>query len=243
LMKTFADQAVIAIENTRLFNETNEALAQQTATSEVLQVISSSMGDAQPVFEQMLQKATQVCGAEFGIMGLFEGGTYRRVAMYNVPRAFAADAPKEFRPTSGGPIDTAFRTGRVFRIDDLSQDQQYLSGDHPSLSRMVELAGVRTLAIVPMLRDGAVIGAISIYRQEVRPFTDRQIELRGSFASQAVIAIENARLFNETNEALAQQTATSEVLEVISSSMGDAQPVFEQMLEKATQVCGAEFGI
>jgi PAS domain S-box-containing protein len=238
LLKTFADQAVIAIENARLFNETKEALAQQTATSEVLEVISSSMGDAQPAFEQMLQKATQVCGAEFGIMGLFDGDIYRRVALYNVPPDFVALAPKDFRVTGEDPIGSVRQTGRVFKADDFRQSEAYLTGYAPSVA-MVDIAGVRTLVIVPMLRDGVVIGVISIYRQEVRPFTDRQIELLKNFANQAVIAIENTRLFNETKEALARQTATSDVLKVIASSPSNLQPVFDAIAERSKALIGA----
>ncbi len=238
LLQTFADQAVIAIENARLFNETKEALERQTATSEVLEVISSSMGDVQPVFEQMLEKATRVCGAEFGVMGLYEGEMYRRVALYNVPPAFAAIAPTEFRPNPDGPIGTPRRTGQVFRLDDLSKSEAYLSRHNAAVVAMVEVAGVRTIAIVPMMKDGNAVGAIAIYRQEVRPFTDRQIELLKNFANQAVIAIENARLFNETKEALERQTATSDILKVIASSPDDVQPVFDAIAEHANRLIG-----
>jgi GAF domain-containing protein len=239
LAESFRDQALIAIENARLFNETREALAQQTATSEVLQVISSSTGDVQPVFDQLLAKATQVCSAEFAIMGLYEGEVYRRVALYNVPSAFAGVAPTEFRPAPDGPIGTTRQTGQVFRHHDLSKSETYLSRHNEAVVAMVEVAGVRTLVIVPMVRNGETIGAISIYRQEIRPFSDRQVELLRNFASQAVIAIENARLFNETNEALERQTATADILKVIASSPDDVQPVFEAIASSANRLLGA----
>jgi GAF domain-containing protein len=226
-------------EIARLSRDLREALAQQTATSEVLQVISSSTGDVQPVFDQMLEKATQVCGAEFAIMGLYEGEVYRRVALYNVPPAFAAVAPREFRPAPDGPIGTPRQTGQVFRVDDLSKSETYLSRRNGAVVAMVEVAGVRTIVIVPMVRNGETIGAISIYHQEVRPFTDKQVELLKNFASQAVIAIENARLFNETRESLQQQTATADVLSVIASSPTDVRPVLYAIVESACKLCEA----
>ncbi len=226
-------------EIARLSRELSEALAQQTATSEVLQVISSSTGDLEPVFEKMLENATRVCGAEFGIMGLFEGETYRRVALYNAPPAFDATAPKEYRPEPKGPIGKLLRTGQVGKIDDLSQNPLYFAG-HPAVIAMVEVAGARTLVIVPMLRDGRPIGAISIYRKEVRPFSEQQIDLLKNFANQAVIAIENTRLFNETREALEQQKASAEILSVISSSVADTAPVFEKILDSCERLFATE---
>jgi GAF domain-containing protein len=242
LVKTFADQAAIAINNAQLFEEVQsktrdleESLQQQTATSEVLEVISSSMGDVQPVFEEMLEKAARVCGAEFGLMGLFDGGVYRRVALYNVPAGFIAVAPKEVRLDDEGPIASVRRTRQVFTTDDFRQSKQYLSG-HPLTVALVDVAGARTLAIVPMLKDGKVIGVISIYRQEVRPFGDKQIKLLKNFANQAVIAIENTRLFNETRDALERQTATADILKVIASSPSDVQPVFEAIAERSNRL-------
>ena len=243
LLQTFADQAVIAIENVELFEEVQaktrdiqESLQQQTATSEVLQVISSSMGDVQPVFEQMLKKATRVCGAEFGVMGLLDGEMYRRVALHNVPPVYDATVPREFRLLPETPNGTARDTRQVVKIDDLSKSEWYISRVSPSVVAMVEVAHVRTLAVVPMLKDGEPIGTISIFRQEVRPYIDRQIELLKNFASQAVIAIENARLFNETKEALERQTATADILKVIASSPSDVQPVFEAIADRSNRL-------
>jgi GAF domain-containing protein len=228
-------------EIARLSRELSDVLAQQAATSEVLQVISSSTGDVEPVFSKLLEKATRVCGAQFGAMGLFDGETYQRVAIYNVPPAFDTAAPREFRPGPDGPIGIVQRTGRIVRVDDLRLHPNYVAR-HPAMVAMVEVAGARTLVVVPMLKDRQTIGAISIYHKEVRPFRDSQINLLKNFASQAVIAIENTRLFNQTNEALARQTATSEVLQVISSSPGDLKPVFEAMLARAMRLCEAQCG-
>ena len=201
----------------------------------MLQVISSSTGDVQPVFEKLLQNATRVCGAEFGIMGLFEGDIYRRVALYNAPPAFDTAAPKEYRPEPEGPIGRLLRTRQVGKIDDLSQSPLYFAR-HPAVIAMVEVAGARTLVIVPMLRNDRAIGAISIYRKEVRPFGDKQIDLLKNFANQAVIAIENARLFNETKQALERQTATADILKVIASSPDDVQPVFDAIAVQSNRL-------
>jgi GAF domain-containing protein len=225
-------------EIARLSRELGEALAQQTATSEVLQVISSSTGDVQPVFDQVLEKATKVCGAEFGAMGLYDGDVYRRVAVYNVPPAFDIAAPREWIPVSDAPIGRVLQTGQVVRVDDLRADAAY-EARHPAMVAMVDVAGARTLVVVPMLRNAKPIGAISIYRQEVRPFSDKQVELLKNFASQAVIAIENARLFDETREALERQTATSDILKVIAGSPDDVQPVFDAIVASAARLVGA----
>ena len=250
LVENFAAQAVIAIENARLLNELRQSLEQQTATAEVLKVVSSSPGDLQPVFASMLENATRLCEASFGVMLLHEEGSFfRAVATYNMPPAYAQVRLKEpvARPSPLTPQGRVAATKRLLHIPDVAVDVAYKEGD-PLFLWFIEATGARSLVLVPMLKDDELLGVISIYRREVRPFTDKQIALVENFAAQAVIAIQNARLLNELRqrttdltEALEQQTATSDVLRVVSSSPSDLEPVFASMLEKAVRICDAKF--
>ena len=221
--------------------ELAEALEQQTATSEVLRVISSSPGDLQPVFEAILTNATRLCEASYGAMWLKEGDRFRNAAFHGaLPPAYI----EQWRSATVGrtaPIGRVAQSRKPLQIADLREDQTYLDR-HPLTVNAVDVAGIRTLALVPMLKEDEFVGAISIYRKEVRPFTDRQIELVQNFANQAVIAIENTRLLNELRESLQQQTATAEVLGVISSSPGALGPVFEAMLASCELSGGCPFG-
>jgi GAF domain-containing protein len=251
LLQSFAAQAVIAIENARLLNELRqrttdltESLEQQTATSEVLSVISKSPGELQPVFQAMLENATRICGASVGNLLLYDGRDFRLAAMYNPTPAYA-----EHRQVGSvvpvwahNPLSRIAADKRLQHVADARTELAYLEGD-PALTKLVDAAGARTLLAVPMLRENELVGVFGIYRKEVCLFTERQIELVQNFAAQAVIAIENTRLLNELRQSLEQQTATSEVLRVISSSPGELEPVFQAMLENATRICDAEFGI
>jgi two-component system, NtrC family, sensor kinase len=230
--------------NAQLRRERDEALEQQTATSEVLKVISSSTGELQPVFQAMLENAVRICEAKFGVLFRHEDGKFRQAAMLNVSTAHADSLRQRdrFVPEPGVPLDRLLKTKKLIH----TLDEAASANPAPA----ARLSGARSHIAVPMVKDDELVGAIVIYRREVRPFTDKQINLVENFAAQAVIAIENARLLNELHqrtddlsEALDQQTATSEVLKVISSSAGELQPVFQTMLQNATRICEAHIGI
>ena len=249
LVTTFADQAVIAIENVRLLNELRESLQQQTATADVLRVISSSPGDLEPVFEAMLENATRLCEAKYGMLWLFEDGGFRPVALHGVPPALAEERRRDtiLRPDPDLPLARLPRTKKLIHIADITKEPSYLRGSRP-LVALADIGGARTLLMVPMLKENELVGSIAIYRQDVRPFTDKQSELVTNFASQAVIAIENVRLLNElrarTTElarSVEELRALGAVSQAINSSL-DLETVLDTIVAKATQISGTEAG-
>src|SRR5215468_10655287 len=246
LLKTFADQAAIAIENARLFSELHESttgltesLEQQTAISEVLQTIVSSSGELKPIVQAILANATRLCKASYGGMWLKEGDRFRNAAFHGpLPEAFLEQWRNATVSVTASLVRAA-QSRKPFQVTDLRQDRSYLDG-HPLSLSAVHVADILTVAFVPMLKGDEFVGVICVYRKEVRPFTDQQIELVQNLANQTVIALEQARLLNELRQSLQQQTATAEVLKIISRSAFDLRTVLQTLVESAARLCDAD---
>jgi GAF domain-containing protein/nitrogen-specific signal transduction histidine kinase len=244
LLQDFAAQAVVAMENARLLTEQREALEQQTATAEVLDIINANPGNLAPVFDAMLEKAMRLCSAAFGHMLTFDGKSFSVVAERGVPPALAEFTRSAFPVESEHPDSALWRVAlgtNVIHQPDITDDDVYRSGSG-SRRALADVGGARTRLMVALRKEGNLLGAINIYRQEVRPFSAKQIALLENFATQAVIAMENARLITDQREALEQQTATAEVLGIINANPGNLTPVFDAMLDKAMHLCEAQFG-
>jgi signal transduction histidine kinase len=229
-------------EVARLTSQLHEVAEQQQATSDILRLISSSSGDLQPVFSNILASAIRLCDAQNGVINRWDGHALQLIAALNMPQAFVElRKQSQYNRRQHAASGRMLATKKPVHIADLAGDRAYLEGNPPTVAA-VELGGVRTMLAVPMLKKNELVGSFSIGRTEVRPFTDKQIEIVQNFAAQAVVAVENARLLHELRETLQQQTATSKVLQVIASSPGDLQPVFETVLANASRLCDAEFG-